>query len=204
MDWESILKIAAVLGGLAGTAVAVAKYFAGQQKTLTSLRDEIRELKAQTRVLKQPLLQTVSPPAADLYQRLLAASTEAEKAVAADMHSISQAIPSETPTHLHIILSTDPESEKVLGREFPITKGIAGWVFQRQQPSFKNAAETDPRYFGLVDKAAGTRTGAGAILTLPLMAGKSCCGVIQFMKTRGGRFEESDVQVAYRLTPAVV
>jgi class 3 adenylate cyclase len=203
MDWESILKIVAVVAGLAGTAVGVAKYFAGQQKMLTSLRDEIKDLKTQTKVLKQPLLETVSPPATGLYQRLLAASTEAEKAVAADMHSISAPIPSETLTHLRIILSTDPQSEKVLGREFPITRGIAGWVFQRQQPSFKNLAETDPRYFSLVDKAAGTHTGAGAILTLPLMAGKSCCGVIQFMKIKGGRFEESDVQVASRLTPAI-
>jgi class 3 adenylate cyclase len=203
MDWESVFKIVAVVGGLAGTAVAVAKYFAGQQKTLTSLRDEIRDLKAQTRVLKQPLLDTVSAPATGLYQRLLEASTEAEKAVAADMHSISSPVPSQQPTHLRIILSTDPESDKVLGREFPVTKGIAGWVFQRQQPSFKNPAETDPHYFDLVDKAARTQTGSGAILTLPLMTGKSCCGVIQFMKTKGGRFEESDVQIASRLTPAI-
>jgi len=116
MDWETVLKILAVVGGLAGTAVAVAKYFAGQQKTFTSLRDEIRDLKAQTRVLKQPLLDTVSAPATNLYQRLLVASTEAEKAVAADMHSISSPIPAQKPTHLRIILSTDPEKEKVEGR----------------------------------------------------------------------------------------
>jgi class 3 adenylate cyclase len=202
MDWESILKIAAVVAGLAGTAVGLAKYFAGQQKTLTSLRDEIKDLKAQTRVLKQPLLETVSPPATDLYSRLLEASTEAEKAVAADMHSISEPDPSETPTHLRIILSTDPQPEKVRGRQFPITQGIAGWVFKHQQPSFKNPAETDPRHFSLIDKAAGTHTGEGAILTLPLMAGKSCRGVIQLMK-KGDKFEESDVQVASRLTPAI-
>jgi len=201
MDWESILKITAVVAGLAGTAVGLAKYFTGQQKTLTSLRDEIKGLKAQTHVLRQPLLETVSPPATDLYSRLLEASTEAEKAVAADMHSISEPDPS-APTYLRIILSTDPQSERVRGRRFPITQGIAGWVFKHQQPSFKNPAQTDPRHFSLIDKAAGTHTGEGAILTLPLMAGKSCRGVIQLMK-KGDKFEESDVQVASRLTPAI-
>jgi class 3 adenylate cyclase len=104
---------------------------------------------------------------------------------------------------LRIILSTDAEPEKVVGREIPLTKGIGGWVFQRKQPSFKNPADVDPHHFDLVDKAAGTNTGGGAILTIPLIAGNTCEGVIQFMKTKGGRFEESDIQVATRLAPSI-
>jgi class 3 adenylate cyclase len=203
MDWESAFKLVAVVLGLLGTAVAVAKYFSGQQKTLTLLRDEIKDLKAQATVLKQPLLELQPSSNTGVYHQLLAVSTEAQKALAADIHSISTPIPPDAPTHLRIILSTDPESEKVVGREFPITKGIAGWVFQRQQPSFKNPAQPDPRHFDLVDKAAGTKTGEGAILSIPLVAGKTCRGVIQFMKTAGGRFEESDILVASRLTPTM-
>ena len=35
------------------------------------------------------------------------------------------------------------------------------------------------------------------------MGGNTCEGVVQFIKTKGGRFEESDVQIARRLAPSV-
>ena len=203
MHWDSIFKLAAVLITFAGTAVALAKYFSGQQKTLTALRDEIKELKNQTKILKQPIehIATFSTP--NTYQQLLTVSTDARIALAADIHSISIPVPSISPTHLRIILSSDPEPEKVVGREFPISKGISGWVYQQQQPTFKNPTESDPHYFALVDKAAGTQTGQGAILTLPLLSGRSCRGVIQFMKTKGGRFDESDIQLGSRIIPPI-
>jgi hypothetical protein len=191
MDWDATLKIAGGLVTLGGVTVALAKFFSNQNKALTALRDEITNLRTQTKILKQPI-----DPAT-------AISTEAREALGADLHSISVPIPAREPTHLRIILSSDAEPEKVVGREIPLTKGIAGWVFQRKQASFKNPAEVDPHHFNLVDKAAGTNTGGGAILTAPLIAGNTCEGVIQFMKIRAGRFEESDVQLATRLAPSI-
>jgi len=207
MDWNSTLKIAAAvvtfLITLGGIAVAIAKFFASQNKTLTALRDEIKDLKTQASVLKQPLEITRPLARPDFYQQLLSVSTDARDALGANLHSIWEPVPRGDPTHLKIILSSDPEREKVEGREIPVTQGLVGWVFQQKEPSFKNPAEEDSHYSDLVDKAAGTQTGQGAILSVPLMSGQVCYGVIQFLKKKGGRFEESDVVIAKRLAPGI-
>jgi class 3 adenylate cyclase len=89
----------------------------------------------------------------------------------------------------------------VVGREFPITKGIAGWVYKTQQPYFRNRAKDDPHHFDRIDKAAETQSGEGAILTVPLVIGGRCYGVIQFMKSRQEGFTEEDVAIATRWAP---
>jgi class 3 adenylate cyclase len=205
-SWDNILKVAAAAlafaTALAGTAVALAKYFSSQSRSIDALRREIKDLTVQTKILKQPIeVGDVSLP--NLFQKLLSVSTEARDALGADLHSISVPVPPADPTHLRIILSSDVEPEKVVGREIPITQGIAAWVFRRKEASFKNPGGVDPRYFNLVDKAAGTKTGEGAILSVPLVTGGICQGVIQFMKSGSGRFAESDVQVASRAVPAI-
>src|SRR5579885_2236784 len=98
MDWESILKLVAVVAGLGATAVALAKHFSNQQKAVSQLRAELKELKTQTKVLRQPLAQGGPPGTANVYQQLLAASTEAQEALAADLHSISVPVPPADPT----------------------------------------------------------------------------------------------------------
>src|SRR5207248_4546164 len=87
--------------------------------------------------------------------------------------------------------------------EIPLTEGRAAWVFNTKQPSLKNPGQVDPKYFDKVDRAAGTNTGAGAMLTIPLITANTCIGVVQFMKTKGGRFEQSDQNVAMKLAPSM-
>jgi class 3 adenylate cyclase len=203
MEWETILGVAATLVTLGATAVAIAKYFSTQSRKMSLLGQEIKELTNRTKVLSSTLATAPSGASTEIYEQLRAASTDACNAVDAAFHSISVPVPLTDAKDLRIILSTDPEAEKVLGREFPINKGLAGWVFQRQQPSFKNPGQVDERHFELVDKAAGTATGLGALLTMPLIHGGVCRGVIQFMKPAVGRFSETDVAVATRFTPRI-
>jgi len=202
-DWESVSKIVGILLALGGAVIAVAKYFSKQGKTIDRLHDEIKELKERAKILSTANAQPTQVRFSGTFEQLLATSTDAAKAVGAAFHSISVPVPLTNPSDLRIILSTDPQAEKVFGREFPINVGLAGWVFQRQEPSFKNPGQVDRRYFDLVDKAADTKTGAGAILTMPLLHGGICRGVIQFMKPTSGRFDERDVAVASQLTPSI-
>lgn len=199
MDTQTIVAILGVMLSLGTAAVAIGRYFSQNQRQLELLRTEIKSLQEQAQTLKT--LATAPPAKKDLFSQLMELSTQASNAVKAEIHSISVPVPPDSPTDLRIILSTDPEAAKVVGREFPITKGIAGWVFQNQQPYFRNRANSDPRHFSLVDKAAGTRSGEGAILTVPLASGGRCYGVIQFMKSRGGEFTEEDVEIATRWIP---
>jgi len=140
---------------------------------------------------------------ASAHHELLKASSEAQKLLRADFHSISLALPRESPTHLRIIHSTDERAKRILGLEFPVTKGIAGWVYREQQPSIKNPQDQNAIHFDGVDMFAGTNTGDGAILTLPLTLDGRCRAVIQFIKTGGGRFEETDLQLAMPFLPAL-
>ena len=104
---------------LGGVTVGLAKFFSNQSKTLTVLRDEIKDLKTQAKIIskQQPIDASISVSQANLYQQLLSISTEARDALRADLHSISVPVPAREPTHLKIILSSDVESEKVVGRE---------------------------------------------------------------------------------------
>jgi class 3 adenylate cyclase len=203
MDWDATLKIAGGLVTLGGVTVALAKFFSNQNKTLTALRTEITELKTRADILARPMSATGSVSRDDLFKQLVSISTQARDAVMADLHSISVPVPTTEPKFLKIILSSDADPGKVLGREIPLTEGRAAWVFRTKQPSLKNPGQLDPKYFDKVDKAAGTNTGTGAMLTIPLITANTCVGVVQFMKTKGGRFEQSDQNVAMKLAPSI-
>ena len=201
MDTQIIVATLGVILSLGAAAIGIGRYFSKNQRQLELLRKEIKSLQEQAQNLKVAATALPTKAGKDLFGHLLELSTQASNAIKAELHSISVPTPADSPSDLKIILSTDPEATKILGREFPITKGIAGWVFKTQQPYFLNRAISDPRHFDLVDKAAGTHSGEGALLTLPLSSGGRCYGVIQFMKSKGGKFNEEDVNIATRWVP---
>jgi len=203
MDLQTFLAILGGIVSLGAVVVAVARYFVRNQRQLDALRQEIKTLQEQSRGFRKAMRAYPERASTDTFDRLVTVSAETANSVRADIHSISVPVPLHTPTDLRIIHSTDTEAAKVLGREFPITEGIAGWVFKTQKPYFQNEARADPRHFGLVDQAARTRTGEGAILTIPLVAGGRCHGVIQLMKPKGGAFSEDDVVAASRFAPTL-
>jgi class 3 adenylate cyclase len=201
MDLQLIIGLLIGVLSLAGVTVAIARYFTKNQQQLDMLRGEIQTLQDQNKSIRATVTQLPSTTSVNAYQDLTGASEEAAKAVKADMHSISVPASLEAPSHLRIIHSTDTKSAQIQGMEFPITKSIAGWAFQYQQPHIKNDVYTDDRHFDGVDKAIGSRT--GAMLTLPLISGGRCHGVIQFIKQAGGAFNEDDISIVSRYVPAI-
>lgn len=137
-------------------------------------------------------------------ERLLELALEAARAVNADIHSISIPKPHDNPSCLQIVHSSDPEAKNIIGKEIPINQGFAWYVFNNREPYFRNEVSTDPKHYDLIDKAAGTNTGEGAILTLPLLSSNNeCYGVIQFMKAAGKLFDENDINNASKFTPRI-
>jgi GAF domain-containing protein len=188
MELKLLLEIAGGLITLGGVTVAFAKFFSNRNKTLTALRTEIKDLRTQADTQD------------DLFKQLVSISAQARDAVMADLHSISVPVPAADPKYLKIILSSDPDPAKVLGKQTPLTEGRGAWVFRTKQPSLKNAGQIDDQYSNRVDKAAGTNTGAGAMLTVPLVTANICVGVAQFMKTKGRPFEQSDQNIANEIS----
>jgi class 3 adenylate cyclase len=201
MELQAIFAILGVALSFVIAAAGVGRYLAQNRRRLDLLQDEIKMLREQSQTLRTAVSLPSARASTDIFTQLMELSTEAAKSVGAEIHSISVPVPSGDPTDLRIILSSDPQAAKVVGREFPITMGIAGWVFKNQTPYFRNRANADPRHFNLVDKAAGTQSGEGAMLTAPLSSGGRCYGVIQFMKSKGGEFAEEHVAIATRWCP---
>ncbi|HIG31244.1 MAG TPA: GAF domain-containing protein [Verrucomicrobiales bacterium] len=76
----------------------------------------------------------------------------------------------------------------------PIDRGIAGWVFQNRELINLQDAKSDDRHWAEVDTQTGTST--GALLTIPLMKGTQCLGVMQVLNPVGrDLFDKSDLEI---------
>lgn len=198
MSWTDILKLIAVILSIGGTAYAAVRFVLGEKKKQSELTEKIEKLQKRLDIVTTSIREDV-----DRYQALQEISTNAEIAVAASMHSISVPVPHNNPTRLRFIISTDPEAEKILGKEFPISNSLAGQVFSDKRPKLVNRAIDDPEHNRTVDKAAKTNTGEGAILTYPLLFDEECMGVMQFMKSPGERFHDEDLKIVGRFSHKV-
>jgi class 3 adenylate cyclase len=195
MDITLLFTILVGLVTLGGAAVAIGKFMSQNQRQLDLMRKELSDVKQQNQSIKTSLSQ-IPASSTDTYEEIVKISTAGAQAVRADVHSISIPASLEDPTHLRIIYSSDNKNAQIQGMEFPVTKSIAGWVYQYQQPHIKKDMASDERHFEGVDKATGNRT--GTMLTLPLSAGGRCHGVIQFIRFSGESFEEEDIAIARR------
>jgi phosphoserine phosphatase RsbU/P len=92
-----------------------------------------------------------------------------------------------------IIRSTQPELKNQVLR-VPAGKGIAGRVFQTRQPENTPNAQSDSAHYGNI--GVETRTPAHAMLTIPLLDGDVCHGVMQALNPAGReRFDEVDQEI---------
>ena len=195
MELADILKLLAGTVSLVGIAYGALRFVSAERVKQKSLSDELIKLQKRLEAMVNAVRED-----ADKFQFIQEISQNAEIAIGADLHSISIPVPLGAPTHLKIIISSDPNSEYVIGKEFPIDAGLAGRVFGSLHPEFANKANEDPQHFTLVDSAAGTNTGEGGILSYPLISGSDCVGVAQFMKHPGTTFSQEDVTVVGRFT----
>lgn len=94
-----------------------------------------------------------------------------------------------------LLHSTDPKIRTLPEPlRLPPGKGIAGAVFQTRQPINIKEPKTDPRFFQGIAQRVGFET--RAMLTIPLLDGANCAGVLQALNPIGREcFDDQDEEV---------
>ena len=89
------------------------------------------------------------------------------------------------------LVSTDLKKNEI---RFPISHGVAGWVFQHKTPLIINDPYKDPRFFPDIDKKTGSRT--RNILCIPLVnRNRKCIGTLQTMNKKEIDFTDQDLEL---------
>ena len=84
-----------------------------------------------------------------------------------------------------------PTKPALMATTIEADKGIAGSVLQTQQSEVISDVQSDPRFYGNVDKLSGFHT--RNMIAVPLLAGEEKIGVLEVInKSGGGGFSEED------------
>lgn len=190
------ITIVSGIVGVCGALIGIVRLIYNKNRKIHNLEQKVEKLSKQNNVIKEVVFKDQNDVSKKAYISLNDVGNKVLKAVNAEIFSISIALPFNKPTHLKIIISSDPNHSKVIGKEFPIDVGIAGWTYKNQRPHYVNKFCNDPRYFNKIDKAAGTDYGKGAVLTIPLIHRENCIGVAQFFKPQNQSFCEQDISIS--------
>lgn len=100
----------------------------------------------------------------------------------------------ETKSELILTVPTGPISDKIHGRRFPISNGIAGWVARNSKPQIVNDVSKDERFYGDFEPEVFTTRN---ILCVPLNnQSEEVIGVIQAINKREGvDYNESEISL---------
>jgi len=157
--------------------------------------------------LRNPVMLSEGP--VERYQALLAAARCFSRAM--DLTVLTDEILRRTEEVMHaeacsfllpdaktgdlILHSTDPWIAKLPEPlRVPPGAGIAGAVFQSKQPINVKDARTDPRHYSNVGSGLGVVT--RAMVTIPLMDGATCLGVMQALNPREREsFNDEDQEI---------
>jgi GAF domain-containing protein len=74
--------------------------------------------------------------------------------------------------------------ESLVGRRFPSSTGVAGWVLVTQQPIVLDDVTRDPRF--ATEAAASTGYVPRAIMAVPLISGERSLGVLEVLDRQSG------------------
>ena len=89
------------------------------------------------------------------------------------------------------LVSTDLGKNEI---RFPVSHGVAGWVFKHRTPLIINDPYKDLRFFSDVDKKTGFQT--RNILCIPLInRNQECIGTLQTLNKKEGDFTDLDLEL---------
>lgn len=94
------------------------------------------------------------------------------------------------------------ETAYLRNKRIPLTKGVVGWVIDRQESTLVNDVGRDPRFFAKVDKESGFIT--SSLICAPLTVGSQRrLGAIQVLNKINGKFSEDDLELLARVAPQI-
>lgn len=83
--------------------------------------------------------------------------------------------------------------EEMPGMRLALGQGVAGWVAQKGEPLLVHDAQSDPRFFGGIDRETGFVT--RSVLCVPLSFKEKIIGVIEVVNKIDGYFDEEDIRL---------
>jgi adenylate cyclase len=87
--------------------------------------------------------------------------------------------------------SQDLEKKEI---RIPKSSGVSGWVFEHRMPAIVNDADSDSRFYRVVDDITGFRT--RNLICTPLIDYKErCSGTLQSLNKKSGDFTTDDLEL---------
>ena len=87
--------------------------------------------------------------------------------------------------------SQDLEKKEI---RIPKSSGVSGWVFEHRMPAIVNDADSDSRFYRVVDDMTGFRT--RNLICTPLIDYKEhCSGTLQSLNKKSGDFTTDDLEL---------
>ena len=87
--------------------------------------------------------------------------------------------------------SQDLEKKEI---RIPKSSGVSGWVFEHRKPAIVNDADSDSRFYRVVDDMTGFRT--RNLICTPLIDYKEhCLGTLQSLNKQSGDFTTDDLEL---------
>jgi len=98
----------------------------------------------------------------------------------------------DTINTLTFIACFGPNSERLLGRQIPITEGIVGRVYSKGQPYISQDITKDDYFSEFMDHYTGYET--TSIVAVPVTVGESIFGVLELLnRTAQGQYSKEDL-----------
>ena len=123
-----------------------------------------------------------------------------DNVLAVSMHKLNQLMDSERSSiflydplkqQLTSFSSQDLEKKEI---RIPKTSGVSGWVFEHRMPAIVNDADSDSRFYRVVDDITGFRT--RNLICTPLIDYKErCSGTLQSLNKKSGDFTTDDLEL---------
>lgn len=84
-------------------------------------------------------------------------------------------------------------AKEIEGLTIPKGKGLAGWVFEHQEPVIVDEAEKDDRFYSAIDKITHMKT--GSLICVPVRKKDRKLGVLEGINKINGSFSQSDLDL---------
>lgn len=101
-------------------------------------------------------------------------------------------LPDQDTGELIIHSASGDMAPKLNATRIPKGRGVAGAVFENKESINIKDPKNDPRHYGKVDEKTGFQT--RAMVTVPLLSGGDCLGVVQVLNPIGRDFFDDDDQ----------
>jgi GAF domain-containing protein len=132
-------------------------------------------------------------PGDDLHRALLRSIVEAARAIFR-AQAASVFLLDEAADELVFEAVSGQGEESLVGRRFPSSTGVAGWVLVTGQPLLLDDVANDPRF--AVQAAQSTGYVPRAIMAVPLISGERALGVLEVLdRDSGERFTSEEANL---------